>query len=512
MHPNLYGNVTKEAFYGYAKTLRKKIAGSTTNEMIIGIHELMAHIKSLHTSCTPMLSAPGLAEIKKNYKYYPVRFYAFEDGLYIKSISKTYEKACGKKVIKIGSLTAEEAMNRLARFVAADNEMTILEYIPRFFIHDGPLLQYIGASHSSDKVNLLLADENGREFDCPIETESVMSGFVFMNDGSNNPVPLYLKRTNNLYWFEYLPEQKAIYLQINAFVQKKDEPFDNFCQRLFDTFDEKKAERLIVDIRQNTGGNHIELPLLKGILNRPNLDQPDNLFIIVGRTTVSAAQHFTSELVWYTNATFFGEPTCSKPNQYGAIRRFTLPNSKLQIGCAVDYYQDAQPFDFSTETEPNFFIKLSSTDYKENRDPVLEQIFNYDSYKSLRPEFTLKMAEAYKSGGLEGFKKAYYQIKPNYSKYGFNMKNLLYDDFDSWMGRNKKNDEDYIGYLKFIHGELPKSIIVCYDLAFWLERSGNKEEATKYYKKCLQLNPEHSYARMRLNLMDLEEKTISKKK
>ena len=509
MHPNLYGNVTREAFAGYAEKLRKKIAGSTTNEMIIGIHELMAHIKSLHTYCTPVLAAPGLAEVKKNYRYYPMRLYPFEDGLFVKSISKKYEKACGKKVVKIGSLTAEETMKRLSRFVAADNEMTVLEYIPRYFVHDGPLLRYIGASDSSDKVTLLLANEDGREFEYPIETDVGMTDPIFMNEGSKNPVPLYLRKPGDVYWFEYLPEQKAVYLQINAFVDKKNETFDQFCQRLFETFDEKNAERLIVDIRQNTGGNHIELPLLKGILNRPDLDRPDRLFIIIGRTTVSAAQHFTSELVWYTDATFFGEPTCSKPNQYGAIRRFLLPHSQLQIGCAVDYYQDAQPFDFSMETEPNFFVSLSSVDFKDNRDPVLERIFSYDSYKNLRPEFTSKMAAAYQSGGLDGLKKAYYQIKPDFKKYGFNLNNLLYDDLDSWLASHKKNDEDYIGYLRFIHGELPKTIAVCYDLASWLERSGNKEEAKKYYQECLQLNPEHSYARMRLNLMDLEENAKS---
>ena len=506
MHPNLYGNVTKEAFYGYAEDLRNRIPGSTANEMIIGVHELLAHIKSLHTFCTPVYSAPGLAEIRKNYKYYPVRFYPFEDGLYIRSIAKRYDKACGKKVLKIGSLTAEEVMRRLSRFVAADNEMTVLEYLPRHFMNDGPLLQYIGACNSPDEVRLLLADEQGREFEYVVQTDVGMSGPVFMNGGSKNPVPLYLKQANDPYWYEFLPEQKAIYLQINAFVHKKNEPFDKFCQRLFDAFDGQKAERLIVDIRQNAGGNHIELPLLKGILNRPDLDHPDRLFVIIGRTTVSAAQHFASEIVRYTNATFFGEPTCSKPNQYGAIRRFNLPHGKLQIGCAVDYYQDAQPFDFSMETEPHFFVGLTSVDFKENRDPVLERIFDYDSYKNMRPEFTPQMAEAYRSGGLGGLMNCYQKIKPNYVKRGFNMKYLLYDDFDGWMARNKKSDEDYMGYLTFLHGELPRAIDVCYDLAIWLERSGNTEEARKYYKKCLQLNPEHSYARMKLNLMDLEER------
>jgi hypothetical protein len=240
------------------------------------------------------------------------------------------------------------------------------------------------------------------------------------------------------------------------------------------------------------------------------LDQPDHLFVIIGRTTVSAAQHFTSELVRYTNATFFGEPTCSKPNQYGAIRRFVLPNSKLQIGCAVDYYQDAQPFDFSTATEPHFFVRLSSADYEQNRDPVLEHIFKYETYKNLRPEFALKMADAYKMGGLEGFKKAYSQIKPDYLKYGFNLKMLLYDDLAGTVASMKTNDLDFIGYLKFVQDECPKAIDVCFALGSWLEQSGSPEEAKPLYRRCLQLNPEHSYARMRLGLLDLEEKTRHK--
>jgi hypothetical protein len=451
-------------------------------------------------------SAPGLAEIKKHYRYYPVRFYPFEDGLYVRSVAKKHERACGRKVIKIGSLTAEEAMQRLSRFVPADNDMTVLEYLPRSFMNDGPLLHYIGASPSPDEVQLLLADDQGREFAYVIQTDVGMSSPVGMNGDSRNPVPLYLKKTGDPYWYESLPDQKAVYLQINAFVHKKNEPFDEFCRRLFDAFDGQKAEKLIIDIRQNAGGNHIELPLLKGILNRPELDHPDRLFVIIGRTTVSAAQHFASEIVRYTNATFFGEPTCSRPNQYGAIRRFNLPHSQLQIGCAVDYYQDAQPYDFSTETEPHFFVGLTSADFRENRDPVLERIFLYDTYKTMRSELLPQLAEAYRSDGMKGLIDSYRRLKPDYVKRGFNMKNLLYDDFDGWMAKNKKTDDDYLAFLAFLHGELPRSIEVCYDLAVWLERSGQREEARRYYEQCLQRNPEHSYARMRLDLMDLEAK------
>lgn len=515
MHPNLYAQVSKVEFAGYVDDLRKKVGTSTEHEIIIGIHELLAHVRNLHTFCNPVLYLKDRQGLDETYQYYPVRFYPFEDGLFVLSIHKKYERALGKKVIKIGNLTALETMNRLARFIPADNAMSTLNYMPRGFLNDGPLLKYIGASDSEDQVTLLLADSDGSEVEYTIETEPgvgktfvkpfiiVAPEVVTMNRQSTNPVPLYLRHTLEPYWFEYIPVQNAIYLQINQLRHKDDETFDQFCQRMFDSLDQHQAERLIIDLRLNTGGNHVELPLLKGILNRPRLDNPDCLFLLIGRTTVSAAQHLTSEMVWYTNATLLGEPTCSKPNQYGAIRWFNLPNSKLQIACAIDYYQDAQPYDFSVQTEPDFFIRLTSSDFLENRDPVMEAVLQYNSHRTLRREFAQTLANAYTNEGLEGMKKAYYQIKPGYDRFGYNMENLLYDDLDPWISMNKRNTEDYIGFLKFVYQEIPTSLKVIWDLGVWMKRI-DREEAKKYFNRCLELNPEHHYAKMELQLLELE--------
>lgn len=142
-------------------------------------------------------------------------------------------------------------------------------------MNDGPLLQDIGASNSPDDIHPLLEDEQGRELDYAIQTDVGMSAPAFVNEGSKNPIPLYLKQANNLYWYEYSPIRKTIYLQTSAFVDKKSEPFDVFCKRMFEAFDERGAERLIVGVRRSAGGNHIELPLVKGILNGPALAHPD---------------------------------------------------------------------------------------------------------------------------------------------------------------------------------------------------------------------------------------------
>jgi len=517
MHPGLYTNVSKEKFNAFVDTLKLRSATESGLNMIIGIMELVAMIKDGHTGVNPTMY--NAEKIPETIHWYPIRVYYFSDGLYAISAIKKYEAIIGKKIIRIGKLTTEDVIKKWARTKAADNK--IGEITDIYFVKE--IFQYYDILDDSDKLKLVAEDTSGNKIDFEIESEPLMDkfpkmnknifpmkdeGIITLNENSSNQLPLWLSRikeeySGEFYWFEYLPTINGIYLQINAMVNNPDENFNMFCDRLFKEFDKKKAVRLIIDIRNNNGGNHFELPLLKGIISRPDLDKSDKLFVITSRVTFSASQHLAIQLDRYTNATSFGEPTGARPNTFGAIRRFTLPNSELGAFCSVQFIQNSEADDYRALTEPDFFVPLTSNNYKNNEDPVLEAISKYDEYKKLRPEFLENMSNAFLKGGLEELKTVYSNIKPNYIKYGFNMENLLYKDLDSWMYRNKKSDDEYINYLKFMHEELPNSVDVSSDLATWLE-TRNIEEAKKYYKNCLELNPAHSYAKMKLKLMELE--------
>jgi hypothetical protein len=344
-HPNLYANVPEEEFRKRVEDLRRGIASSSDVEMVFGLQELVARIRNEHTFCCSPLFMEDNGALKRQFQFYPASYYPFSDGLYVTAAAARYEPILGKRVIQMGGMASAEVMSNLARFIAADNENSVLSNLPQFYLSDGQLLHYIGASNSPDSMTLKLEDTNGSVFDYTIYTDSAFGSgavnWMYMAAATDNPPPLYRKHPRENYWFEYLSEQRALYLQINLMNDIDSDPFPAFCQRLFDTLDANKAEKLVVDVRECPGGDHIELPLLKGILARPYLDQPDRLFLIIGRKTGSAAQHLTSVFEHYTNATLFGEPTASKPNQYGALLWFTLPHSKLKIACASKYFQDA---------------------------------------------------------------------------------------------------------------------------------------------------------------------------
>jgi hypothetical protein len=293
-HPSLYANISKETFLAHAEQLREQISSSSDIAMVFGVQELVARIKNTHTVTTPVIFTDAREELKKQFQFYPVRFYPFEDGLYVLSTVEVYKEILGKKVVKLGKLTSEEAMKDLARFVSADNNMTILGNIPRWFLNDGQLLRYIGASDSPERMTLSLENDDGNMTDfvikaIPMLPSSFYSPFVgsdpytvFMNVESTTPTPLYMTNLEENYWFQYLADEEAIYLQINNLNNAAAEPFAEFCQRMFDTLDGKKAKKLVIDLRLNIGGDHIELPLLKGILARPHIDRADRLSLITG--------------------------------------------------------------------------------------------------------------------------------------------------------------------------------------------------------------------------------------
>lgn len=526
MHPDIYASVNKEKFNGFADELRNRSRLSSDVDMMLGITELIAMVRDGHTYLDLKYSGKRISDL---FHMYPIRLFLFSDGLFVLSAEKKWASTVGSKVIKIGDLAWEDVINLLAKLRVKDNDWGAYNHI----LLEQEWLVYQGILKPGENLKITLENNQKRISVIEIEYEPLMaceatlmkkiypqpdSLISTINENSENPMPLWLSKldssgfSGDKYWYTYLPEQKAMYVQVNQCENKRNDPFNQFCGRMFNELDEKKAKRLIIDIRNNNGGNHLERPLLLGILERPEINQSDRLFLITSRFTASAAQHMLNELCQYTQVTVFGEPTNNRPHFFGAPRRFKLPNSGLVLNTSIIEWQNGDPGDFSILTEPDFYVPLSSTDFSNNYDPVLDRIFNYDSYKGMRSDFTDKLSEAYKKEGLQGLKSTYEQIKPSYSKYGFNMETLLYKDLDSRMYAEKKNDNDYVEFVKFCFDELPNSTKVCWDLVYWMNSMGKIKERDYYLKKCLEINPAHTLAKMNLRIIESEANVPIEKK
>lgn len=176
-----------------------------------------------------------------------------------------------------------------------------------------------------------------------------------------------------LYWFQYLPEDKTIYLKYNSCREMSGRPFGDATDELLRLAGEKQVEKLVIDLRHNGGGNSgIMDPFIDRLASWPALNQRGRLFVITGRQTFSSAILNAVALKKKTAALFAGEPTGGKPDHYGEVQMLELPRTKLSASYSTKYFRvtgDGRP-----SFLPDFTIEPSAADYLANRDPVLDAI------------------------------------------------------------------------------------------------------------------------------------------
>src|SRR5262249_11379526 len=141
--------------------------------------------------------------------------------------------------------------------------------------------------------------------------------------------------------------------------------------------------RLVIDVRENTGGNGgLNRYPVQQILRRPALDRPDRLFVIIGRKTFSAGQQFTNLLEAWTQATLVGEPSGQKPSQYGDHHPLVLPSRRMTVHISSVFHQAPNEFDTRAFVPPRVYTPLDSKSYRLGIDPAMATILSPDSARA----------------------------------------------------------------------------------------------------------------------------------
>jgi hypothetical protein len=153
------------------------------------------------------------------------------------------------------------------------------------------------------------------------------------------------------------------------------ETVDAFAAALFDHVERSGAERLVLDLRGNVGGNgFLNRPLMLGIVRARRLWNPGALFVLIDRGTFSAALMLAAELETWTPALFAGEKTGGDPNGYGDSRRRVLPETGLTVRVSTLYWQTTDPRDARDGIAPHLEAAARFEDWAAGRDPVLDQV------------------------------------------------------------------------------------------------------------------------------------------
>lgn len=497
-HKNLYHTIPRAQFDSAVAAVDRRIPSLQRHQIIVEMAKIVALVGDGHTNLAPT------RDPKIGFRILPLKLYWFTDGWFIRSASRSRADLVGAKIVRIGPAAPEEAYRRVRQIIGRDNEMGARFFAP-FLLAMPAVLHALELSDHPDSATFVLEREGRRSTVrlgssspaalMPSDTDVSWwpdSGWVDLRR-SDRPAPLWLKEDpNNHYWFEYLPRSRLVYVQLNKVGNKEDESLAAFSQRLLSFLDSADVRRVALDLRLNRGGDgYLNRPLIRSLIRARKLDQPGSLFVVIGRSTFSAAQFLVNELEQFTDAVFVGEPSGGKVNSYGDSRKITLPNSGLTVRVSTLWWQEDER-DQRQWKAPDIAAELGSSDYRNSVDPALEAILNY------RPEPSVgaRMAEALLTGNAAEAVRRYraYRADPRYRYVDTEIElNAL-----GYRLLEQKHFDQAIAVLELNAAEYPRSANVYDSLGEAYMLAGREEPAIRNYRKSLELDPRNANARAML--------------
>lgn len=490
----LFVKTTQEIFDAEVETLYKDIPNLEEHEIIVGMSRIIALFEYGHSDI-------GFNQKPFEFHYLPFNLYAFNDGVYLQGVHKYYAKTLGAKVLSINNVPITEALERIRPAVNVENE----QYFKAYGINYLSILEVLHAQGITNKLENsieLTLTKDGKTFTqafkalpkgetVPTKYSHVLKDENWLDARDQSTTPFYLKNLDKIYFFKYLPEQKAIYVRHSQIQDDLEEDTPTFYARVFDFIENNEVEKLILDVRLNGGGNNYKnKPVITGIIETKKINNIGNLFVIIGRRTFSASQNLVNELDNYTNAIFVGEPTAENINFWGDARPVPLPNSKIPVYLSYAWWQDKAAWENADWLAPSIPVDMSFTEYASNQDPVLDAALAF-SGSDFKPNPIQYITEMFLAGKMQELAQEVPKMikDPRYNFFDFEVE-LSKAAYRLLNSGRMEEVQAAISVFTFVTQLFPNSANSWKNLAESYLIAGDKDKAIEYLDKAISLDPD----------------------
>ena len=364
VHPAAYHGIARGEFVAELEGYERRLPGLTADEAVVELMRVVALLsregRDGHQFAWPQPGNEGDA--------LPLRVYEFDDGLFVTDAAPPHEELIGSRISAINGTPVDEVLDALEPLVPRDGPATVPTFRPAFLLRtevlrglgligDGPVPVTVempgGASASFDLEPIAFADY--------VSWAGGLGMIQLPADARvrylTAPEPLTVEAI----------DPATLYIRYRAVV-----PPDVGEARA--RLDAGEVEDLVLDLRQNPGGDNTTFgPLLRLVQDFAGAN-PGRLVVLTDRVTFSAAANLATQIEQSTDATFIGEAMGGGLNFWDDVRWVTLDALPvpMQVGVSTRYWQFAEPDDPRLTIEPTPAFPVTAADFFAGRDPALE--------------------------------------------------------------------------------------------------------------------------------------------
>jgi len=412
-HYNAFAYTTPEAFEAGYQDVYNKITQDSLSllETTNLLQQLPALLKNGHTLID--FPAPSyIAYAQEGGTVFPLEL-AFEaDTVYVrKNWSTEAELNPGTRLLRINGQPITEIVSRIRPQIAAERP-----YFSNAFLEGFSFPRYYWQVFGTQENFSVTLQEDGHPKTYTLAAIPAIEAYEMRRNEVINS-------TQKLQFYE-----QAAYLSPGAFSGALEE-YKSFIDSAFTAINTRKSANLIIDLRNNPGGDdafsdylvgylarqpfqwnssfrlktsealkaHIRAKqdttaaFWKRALNRPNgtqyayrfeptSPQPEHLrytgkvYALINRQSYSQAAVTAAQLQDYKLATLVGEETADYPSLYASVFRYTLPITGIEVQIAKGYIVRVNGSERAEGVLPDLFIRDHLLD---EEDEILNQLLKH---------------------------------------------------------------------------------------------------------------------------------------
>jgi hypothetical protein len=405
-HPEPFAKRGRLEFLRSVEDFKHHLAEFSEEEKMVRAMQIVASLGDGHTQLQPDRSDFGF--------WYPIRVVEFPDGYFVTSALDKYRKFAGARVLKVANRPIAEVAAAARSLVGADNPFGARWNLGS--LHNAALMNGLGFAGADYSLSITVKLDNGR-----IVTESLPAlmaddqrygqgfsrndwedsaetlgpplaspeqwitayngepGSAFRVRDDRHPVHLTLRRA---LVGRNVPQANTYYIQSNIVEDAADESFRHFFFRVVDEVSIAHSKNIILDLRNNPGGDGSRIQELIPLFSS-HLGPEQNLYILTGPKTFSAAILWLGDFRRFLHPTIVGEPAGAALNSFGDAHEYPFPVIGVTAHISTLRNVKSDVLDLSRNTPVDVAAPMTFADWRAGRDPAVDAIVNGKEMRSL---------------------------------------------------------------------------------------------------------------------------------
>lgn len=363
-HPEPFHGVSREAFVEALAAYGASLPELAPEEAIVEFMRVWAMLsregRDGHQFAFPAEEHAGAV--------LPIRVYEFAEGVFVTDALAPHEGIVGARITAIGESPIDDVLAAVEPLVPRDGPATVPAFRPILLLRTEVLrgLGIIGGGRIP--VDLQLPDGSATTVQLdpiPLDEHAEWTGQFGMHQLPADDRVRYLADAEP--FTVTVLDGRTLYLRYRSI-----RPIGT--DEVRDLLEGGGIERVIVDIRQNPGGDNSAFLILRDLLVEFADANPGSTTVLTDRVTFSAASNFATELERRTDARFVGEAMGGGLNFWNDVRWLELPNLPVPMRAAISvrHWVFADPDDPRLTIEPDIPVEVTAADFFAGRDPALQ--------------------------------------------------------------------------------------------------------------------------------------------